>query len=87
MKGVLMTILKTDSYWRSVIRLAFLFTLVLCFMEFTFKCGFNVQCFKEGIIDRGMLFIYLRKRILIGVAYGLVMSFIFHRRKLKQTNY
>ncbi len=85
MKDLFFKILKSDAYWRSAIRLAFLFLIVICLLEFAFKCKFSFECFDEGIIQRGMLFNYLRTRILLGLVYGLVMSFIFQRRKIKET--
>jgi|GEM_PF-3176717 len=75
-------IMKSDGYWRSVVRLAFLFMLVLSIIEHfgTYK-GFDFEAYKTDLINRGMLARYA----LGGIIYGLIISFVFQRKKIIQS--
>jgi len=76
-------IMKSDAYWRSVIRLGFLFVIVFGLVEHVGQhSGFNFVAFKTDIIEKGLLFTYLRSKILGGLVYGLIVSFVFQRRKI-----
>lgn len=76
-------IMQSESYWRSVIRLGFLFVIVFAIVEHIGQHkGLNFQAFKTEIIDQGLLFRYLRAKIVGGLLYGLIISYVFQRRKI-----
>ncbi len=75
--------MKSDAYWRSVVRLGFLFVIVFAIVEHIGQYkGLNFEAFKTDIIEKGLLFRYLRSKIMGGLVYGLIVSFVFQRRKI-----
>jgi len=71
-------IMKSEAYWRSVIRLGFLFVIVFAIVEHVGQYkGFNLDAFKENIIEKGLLFTYLRSKIAGGLIYGLTANYRF----------
>ncbi len=74
--------MKSDAYWRSVVRLGFLFVIVFAIIEHIGNYGFKLEPFKTNILEKGLLFTYLRAKILGGLVYGLIISFVFQRRKI-----
>ena len=76
-------IMKSEAYWRSVIRLGFLFVIVFGVVEHIGQHkGLDFDAFKTEIIEKGLLFRYLRSKIAGGLLYGLIVSFVFQRRKI-----
>jgi len=76
-------VMQSEAYWRSVIRLGFLFVIVFGIVEHVGQYqGFNFDAFKTNIIEKGLFFTYLRSKIIGGLIYGLIISFVFQRRKI-----
>ena len=75
-------ILSSDAYWRSVVRLGFLFVIVWSLVVHIMEYGFDFMAFKTNIIDNGLLFRYLRSRLVGGLIYGMITSYVFQRRKI-----
>ena len=75
-------IMKSDAYWRSALRLGFLFVVVWSIIVHIGEYGFDFTAFKTNIIDKGLFFRYIRSRIAGGLIYGMIASFVFQRRKI-----
>lgn len=76
-------IMSSEAYWRSVIRLGFLFVIVFAIIEHIGQHkGLDFDAFKKEIIESGMFFTYLRSKVVGGLLYGLIISFVFQRRKI-----
>ncbi|WP_232285902.1 hypothetical protein [Aquimarina agarilytica] len=76
-------IMSSEAYWRSVIRLGFLFAVVFGIVEHIGQYkGVNFDGFKADILDKGLIFRYVRSKIVGGLIYGLIVSFVFQRRKI-----
>ena len=76
------TVMSSEAYWRSVLRLAFLFAVVFTFVVFIGESKFSWDVFSAKYIDNGMWFPFFRSRIMGGLVYGLFVSFVFQRRKI-----
>jgi len=79
---MLKQILSSENYWRSAFRLGFLFILVWSLVEFAGKYSFSLDVFSQEIIEKGLLFRYIRSRLVGGIFYGLLVAFPFQRRKI-----
>ncbi len=76
-------IMSSEAYWRSVIRLGFLFAVVFSIVEHVGQYkGINFDGFKADVIDKGLIFRYVRAKVVGGLIYGLIVSFVFQRRKI-----
>ncbi len=80
------TVMSSEAYWRSVLRLAFLFAIVFSLVVFIGEAKFNWGVFSAKYIDNGMWFPFFRSRIIGGLIYGLFVSYFFQRRKVLENN-
>ena len=80
---MLKEIFSSERYWKSVLKLGFLFIVVWSIVEHVaaFK-GINIEGFMELNINNGRWFRYLWSRLVGGLIYGLVASFVFQRRRI-----
>ena len=76
-------IFTSEKYWQSVLKFGFIFIVVWSIVEHVaaFK-GVNFEAFMELNINNGKWFRYLWSRLVGGLIYGLVASFVFQRRKI-----
>ncbi len=76
------TILSSENYWRSVLRLAFLFAIVFAVVVYVGEAKFDWEYFSAKYINEGRWFTFFRSRVLGGLVYGLFVSYFFQRRKI-----
>jgi len=79
------TIISSEGYWRSVIRLAALFALVFSVVVFVGQAKFDWELFSKAYLSDGKWFMFLRSRLAGGVIYGLFVSYFFQRRKILES--